>query len=161
MNISVVFFPIEHRSSSMEEKVNELRDQASLLWLCLGDKHRRWCCQWIHTYIRMSVIWFDWGIYVRVNRDKLSASLLSIDRHRFEKWNKILLFFVWKTRRVSFFSSLSGKTQVNIYLLSLLILNSMYVTRSRQSEGRSFNTSLSTHYRLSKIQEELYNIVDR
>jgi hypothetical protein len=60
-----------------------------------------------------------------------------------------------------FFFSLSGKTQVNIYLLSLLILNSLYVTRSRQSEGRSLNTS-RTHYKLSNIKEKgLYNIIDR
>jgi hypothetical protein len=99
-----------------------------------------------YIHIRTSVIWFDWGIRVRVNRDKLSSSSLSTDWHRFEKWNKIFVFtnvFVWKTRRFFFFFSLSGKTQVNIYLLSLLILNSMYVTRSRQSEGRrSLNTSI-------------------
>jgi len=54
-----------------------------------------------------------------------------------------LQMFLFERRDDSFFFSLSGKTQVNIYLLSLLILNSMYVTRSRQSEGRrSLNTSI-------------------
>jgi len=78
----------------------------------------------------MRVILFDWGFCMRVNRDKLSSRQTGIDLK-----NEIKFYFCLKDE------TLAGKTQVNIYLLSLLILYSMYVTRSRQSEGRSLNTS--------------------
>jgi hypothetical protein len=46
------FFPMEHRSSSSSSSsvrvVSELRDRASLEWVCLGDKHVQWCCQCIY-----------------------------------------------------------------------------------------------------------------
>lgn len=110
----------------------------------------------------MSVIWFDWGIDFCACQSKQSVASIMIER-RFEntktfEWNGFVFkhVWLWKTRRcfVCLFISLFGKIQVNIYLLSSLILHCISVTRSRQSEGRSLNTS-STHYRLSTAKEGL------
>lgn len=118
---------------------------------------------YIHTHIeRMSVIWFDWGIDFCACRSKQSVASIIIMSRRFEstkhemKFSYLMMFGFEKRDDASFafFFSLSGKTQVNIYLLSSLILHCIYVTRSGQSEGRSLNTS-STHYRLSTAKEGL------
>ena len=86
---------------TIQEKVNELRDQASLLWLSLGDKHRRWCCQWIRTYTNERDL-------IRLGNPVCVSIETNCHHHHYwqtgidlNKWNFRVLtnVFVWKTRR--------------------------------------------------------------
>ena len=85
-------------------------------------------CAWVtnmyHDAVKafsMRVIWFDWGLDVRVNRNKLSSSHHRRDRQtdrqtgtdlkmKKRNWCGTCFHFVWKTRRKYFSSlTLSGK----------------------------------------------------
>ncbi len=88
--------------------VSELRDRASLEWLCLGDKHVQWCCQCI-LYAR-DLIRLGTMCACQSRQTVIIVIIINVaDRHL---KNEILCgtcLFSFERRDEFFFLSLSGK----------------------------------------------------